>query len=104
MIHAEVSVHPAGEASMGFFVARAVEAAEGVEGLRCQVSPMGTLLEAERLETVLDAVEKMVSAVRALGAERVGAHVKLDCMYARDSTLEDKVSSVRRHLDSFRGA
>lgn len=103
MIHAEVSVHPAGVSGMGFYVARAVEAVQGTEGLRCQVGPMGTLLESDSLGTVLGAVEKMVSAVRALGVERVGVHVKLDC---RDGggTLEDKVSSVSRHLASFKSS
>lgn len=104
MIHAEVSIHPAGSTSMGFYVARAVESVEGMEGLRLQVAPMGTLLESAKLETVLEAVEKMVAAVRALGAERVGAHIKLDCRYDRDSSLEDKVESVRRHLASFKGS
>ena len=103
MIHAEVSIHPAGATSMSFYVARAVESVEGTEGLRLQLSPMGTLLESDRLETVLEAVGKMVSAVRALGAERVGAQLKLDCRYDRDASLEDKVESVRRHLASFRG-
>ena len=86
---------------MGFYVARAVESVEGMEGLRCQVAPMGTLLESERLETVLEAAGRMIEAVRSLGVERVGAHLKLDC---RDGggTLEDKVASVGRHLDSFK--
>lgn len=102
MIHAEISVHPAGVSSMGFYVARAVESVEGMEGLRCQVAPMGTLLESDKLEVVLEAASHMVGAVRALGVERVGVQIKLDCRYDRDATLEDKVSSVMRHLDSFK--
>lgn len=87
---------------MGFYVARAVEAAEGVEGLRCELAPMGTLLESDSLEAVLEAASRMVEAVRALGVERVGVQLRLDCRYDRDDTLEEKVDSVRRHLDSFK--
>lgn len=102
MIHAEISVHPAGVSSMGFYVARAVESIKDMDGLYYKVSPMGTLLESDRLETVLEAAARMVEAVRALGIERVGVQLKLDCRYDRDATLEDKVASVRRHLDSFK--
>ena len=57
------------------------------------------------VEGFLDAADtrSTLEAVRALGVERVGVHVKLDC---RDGggTLEDKVSSVSRHLASFKSS
>lgn len=95
-------MYPAGATSMGFYVARAVESIKDMNGLRYKVAPMGTLLESDRLETILEATARMVEAVRALGIDRVGVQLKLDCRYDRDATLEDKVASVRRHLDSFK--
>ena len=49
---ADFSIIPIGqgETSVGRFVAVAISAINGVEGLKCEITPMGTVMEADSLE------------------------------------------------------
>ena len=102
MIHAEISVYPmgTGTTSASFYIARAVEAIRGIDGLRYEVTPMGTLLEADGLDAVGEAEKRMSQAVHNLGVGRVGIVLKVDSRTDKRATLEGKVDSVRRHLEA----
>ena len=100
MIHAEISVYPigTGTTSSSFYIAKAVEAIRGIDGLRYEMTPMGTLLESEGMGAVNEATERMGEAVHNLGVGRVEIIVKIDSRTDRHVGLEDRLRSVRRHL------
>lgn len=103
MIHAEVSIYPMGTSSTSasFYIARALEAISSVEGLRHQLTPMGTLLESDDISKVLEAARTMSDAVHNLGVARVEMVIKIDSRKDRQTSLEEKIESVKRHLKTF---
>jgi len=65
---AEFSIAPLGhgETSIGRYVAAAIAAMKEVKGLECQITPMGTVMEADNLETILEAPRTMKDKVDAV--------------------------------------
>ena len=54
MIHAEISIYPIGTSntSASFYIARAIESIQDIEGLRYQINPMGTVLESGSIDKI----------------------------------------------------
>lgn len=59
MIHAEISIYPMGTSSTSasFYIAKGIEQIQNFEGVRYQVTPMGTILEAESIEQDLRGIK-----------------------------------------------
>jgi uncharacterized protein (TIGR00106 family) len=94
-IIAEISIFPIGEGtSLSPYVKKAVEAIRSVDGLKLQVTPMCTILEATDLEQILEAFKRAHKAVREAGAKRVVAHLKMDDRLDKPRSMEDKVKAV----------
>lgn len=94
MIVAEVSIAPFGVGtSLGPYVRAAVEALRAT-GLRIIVCPMGTVIEAPDLPTLLRAVERAHDAVRAAGGERISIALRVDARYDKEATAEGKLRSI----------
>jgi len=92
---AEFSIHPIGRGtSVGRYVKTAVVAISRIEGLRYQVNPMSTVLEADKIETILRAVTAAHSAVRALGARRVSSLLRIDERLDKARSMEDKMQAI----------
>ncbi len=102
MIHAEISVYPmgTGSTSASFYIAKAVESIENIDGLRYQINPMGTVLESESIEKIYTAAKNMMEVVHNLGVNRVEVIIKIDSRKDKQSNLEEKLESVKKHLDS----
>jgi len=99
--HAEISVIPiSSEAgtSMSKQVAAAYEAIRGVDGIRATLTPLGTQIEAESLDRVVQALTAAHAAVRKSGAERIISTIRIDERFDKNQSLEDKVESVKRAL------
>ena len=79
---------------MGRYVKAAVVAISRIEGLRYQVNPMSTVLEAEKIETIVRAVTAAHSAVRALGARRVSSLLRIDERLDKARSMEDKMLAI----------
>ena len=95
VVIAEFSIHPIGKGtSVGRYVRAAVAAISHSEGLRYQVNPMSTVLEAEKIETILRAVTAAHRAVRALGARRVSSFLRIDDRQDKQRNMQDKVRVV----------
>src|SRR5256712_9643232 len=95
VVIAEFSIHPIGKGtSVGRYVRAAVAAISQIEGLRYQVNPMSTVLEAEKIETILRAVTVAHRTVRAHGARRVSSSLKLDDRQDKHRSMPDKVRRV----------
>ncbi|MEM1994488.1 MAG: MTH1187 family thiamine-binding protein [Nitrososphaerales archaeon] len=98
-IIAEISVFPVSEGtSLSPYVKKAVEAISSVEGLRFQVTPMGTILEATSLEQILEAFKRAHKAVKEAGAKRIVAQLKVDDRLDKPRRMEDKVKAVLETL------
>ena len=94
-IIAEISIFPIGEeTSLSPYVKKAVEAIRSVDGLKLQVTPMCTILEATDLEQILEAFKRAHKAVIEAGAKRIVAHLKMDDRLDKPRSMEDKVKAV----------
>ncbi len=94
MIIAEVSIFPVSE---GTSLSRYVRAAYRVieeSGLRHQLTAMGTIIEADTLDEILDVVARAERAVLDMGARRVVINLKVDHRVDKEASMEGKVSSV----------
>lgn len=99
MISAELTIIPIGTSgtSLSKYVAAAVAALDK-SGIQYQLSGMGTLLEAETLDELFDAIKIAHEAVFKLGLHRVVTNVKIDDRRDRERTMDDKVRSVEEKL------
>ena len=100
MIHAEISVYPmgTGTTSASFYIAKGIETIQDLEGIRYEVTPMGTLLESSSIDIIYDASKKIMEAVHNLGVNRVEVILKIDSRTDKDLKLEDKMKSLNKHL------
>lgn len=97
---AEFSIVPIGteETSVSRFVAAAVDSFRGIAGLDFDLTAMGTILAAEDLTVVLEAVRRAHEAVAAAGAKRVSSTLRIDDRTDKARTMRDKVDAVNRQL------
>jgi uncharacterized protein (TIGR00106 family) len=89
-----LSVAPVTEESMAADVADAVAALDDF-GVTYETNPMGTVVEAEDIDTLLDAV---AAAHKAVDADRVSTFLKVDDKRASDEPASEKVDAVEREL------
>jgi uncharacterized protein (TIGR00106 family) len=97
---AELSCVPVGTSSTSTsqLVAEAVKALRGVKGIRYQVTPTSTALEAESFEALFQAIRAAHDAMARAGAKRIVSHIKIDDRRDSKRTLEDALASLQRHL------
>jgi uncharacterized protein (TIGR00106 family) len=94
MIVAEVSIAPFGVGtSLSRYVKVAVRSLKA-SGLKVTPCPMGTVLEAPDLGSILRAVEQAHDAVREAGGERISINLKVDARYDKDASAEEKLRSI----------
>jgi len=100
MIHAEISIYPMGTSSTSasFYIAKGIEEIQNFEGVRYQVTPMGTILESESIDKIYEASKRLVEAVHKLGVQRIEVVLKIDSRKDKDSSLEEKMRSLRKYL------
>ena len=99
-VMAEFSVAPMGhgKTSIGRFVAVAIAAINEIEGLKYQITPMGTVMEADKIETILEAVRVAHEALVAKGIVRVASTLRIDDRRDKPRTMKDKVDAVRKYM------
>ena len=100
LVMAEFSIVPVGtgETSVSRYVAAAIGAFRDMEGLTFEVLPMGTVLAAGELGTILEAVRRAHEAVVKMGAKRVTSTLRIDDRRDKPRTMQDKVDAIKRHL------
>ncbi len=101
MIHAEISIYPLGtdSTSISIYIARAIEAI-GDLGVKYKMTPMGTVLESDRLEKIFEASKIMTETVHRMGVKRVEIILKIDSRSDKNQTIESKVDAVNKYLKS----
>ncbi len=92
---AEVSIVPigTGETSVSKYVRKAVETLKK-EGVQVTPGAMGTIIEAETLEQIFNAVKKAHQAIADMGAERIITEIKIDDRRDKEITAEDKIKKI----------
>ncbi|ADQ66609.1 hypothetical protein C499_02589 [Halogeometricum borinquense DSM 11551] len=91
---AMLSVAPVIEDSMSGEVAKAVAALDDFD-VAYETNPMGTVIEADDIDTLLDAVG---AAHKAVEGDRVSTFLKVDDKRTTDQRAQDKVDAVEEHL------
>jgi uncharacterized protein (TIGR00106 family) len=92
---AEFSIHPIGEGtSVSKYVRAALAELRKAKGLRLQVTPMATVIEAKRLSDILTAVESAHESLFRQGAMRVDFTLRVDDRRDKERRMEDKVRAV----------
>jgi len=95
----DISIYPIGEGtSLGEYVKAAFNAMKGVDGIRLVPTAMSTVLEADRLDTILEAVRKAHAALLEMGARRIAIHLRIDHRLDKPESIEYKVGRIRGEL------
>ena len=89
-----LSVAPVIEESMAEEVAEAVATLDEFD-VSYETNPMGTVIEADDVDTLLAAVG---AAHKSVDGDRVSTFLKIDDKRAADTTAERKVEAVEEHL------
>ena len=89
-----LSVAPVREGSMASEVAKAVAALDAFD-VRYETNPMGTVIEADSSEELFAAAH---AAHEAVDGDRVSTFLKIDDKRTRDTSAEEKVTSVEHEL------
>jgi uncharacterized protein (TIGR00106 family) len=99
MITAELTIIPIGtsKTSLSKYIAAAVSAIDS-NGIKYELTGMGTLLESNDLGKIFSAITDAHEAVFKTGAERVATSIKIDERRDEERTIKDKVSSVTHKL------
>ena len=99
MAIAEVSIIPLGTGtpSVSRHLARALKALEGEEGIKYELTSMGTIIEGD-LDKVLGLVRRIHEGAFGGEVTRVVTTVKIDDRRDKPSTMDAKIESLRREL------
>ncbi len=98
-IIAEFSIAPigSGSTSVGRQVGAALKAIKNVKGIKYEVNAMGTVLEAEDLDSIFETVKAASEAIFKLGEKRVQTILKIDDRRDKVGTIESKVKSAKKY-------
>lgn len=95
----EVSIVPIGTSSPGLsnYVAGCLKVLEKAQGVKYQLTPMGTILEGD-LDRLLEVVRSMHEQPFAEGIGRVVTTIRIDDRRDKEISMDSKVSSVKSRL------
>lgn len=87
--------------SMGSYVAAAIAAMNEVKGLKCEITPMGTVMEADNFEPIFEAVKAAHEAIVAKGILRVESTLIIDDRRDKPRTMKDKINAVKKYMEQL---
>ncbi len=82
-----------GGPSLSGYVKMAIQAIRST-GISLQVTPMGTVVEAESLDEIFRAAKAGVEAVAGAGSRRISLSIKVDIRLDKDITMASKMDAV----------
>ncbi len=93
---AEISTYPVGEkgTSLSKFVKEAVKEIDKYPNIRVIHHPMGTVLEADSIDIILDVTKIAHEAIVNAGASRVITQLKIDDRRDKPRKMEDKLKAI----------
>ena len=94
-IIAELSTFPVGEGtSLSKFVKKAVQEIDKYQGVRVVHHPMGTVIEADNIDQILEITKLAHEAIFSAGAQRVLTQLKIDDRKDKNRKMEDKLKAI----------
>lgn len=98
-VHAELSVVPigTGSTSLSEYIAKSIRSLKDVD-IKYEVTPMGTLLEADSIDKVFAASKVVMEALFSSGVQRVETILKIDERRDKKTTLDDKLRSIKKYM------
>lgn len=96
---AEISIIPItttnGDTSMSKEIALVYNAISQIQGLKTILTAMGTQIESNNLENILEAIKISHITLRNIGIERIMSSIRIDERLGKNNTLERKINSVK---------
>ena len=101
-IIADLSIVPMGlkETSIGHYIAAVIEAIEKINGLETRITPMGTIIEAENMATILEAVRIAHETLASKGIKRIFSTIRIDDRRDKHRTMQDKTNAIEKRLQN----
>ncbi|MBT9176649.1 MAG: hypothetical protein DDT20_00970 [Firmicutes bacterium] len=97
IVHVSITPIGTGSTSISPYVAACHTVLRAKEGLKWQLTPMGTIIEGELAE-ILAVIQEMHEVPFAHGARRVSTQIKIDDRRDKDATMQGKVEAVEEKL------
>ena len=95
MIIAQLIIAPIGKGtSLSKYVKIVIETLKK-ENVKFETNAMATVIETEDLNTLFSIVQKVHTAVLALGVDRVITELKIDDRRDKNATIESKLDSIK---------
>ena len=97
---AEISIIPittnnSGDTSMSKEIALVYDAISQIQGLKIILTAMGTQVESNNLDNILQAIKISHMTLRNIGIERIISSIRIDERLDKINTLEGKIKSVK---------
>jgi uncharacterized protein (TIGR00106 family) len=91
----EITVVPlgTGSPSVSGYIRTAVDVLKGIEDIRYEMTPMGTIVESDSLEKLFETAGEMHKAVLAC-SERVVTSIRVDDRKDKKLSMEGKMKAV----------
>ena len=81
---------------MSEYVAHVIKVLKN-SGLKYELGPMGTIIEAD-ITTLINIIPKLHEVPFKMGVKRVYTLIKIDDRRDKDSTIEQKIKSVKEKI------
>ena len=101
MIIAELTLTPLGVGTSVSGYVRAAFEVIRASGLKYELTPMSTIIEARTLDEIFRVVKEAEEAMLELGAERVVIDIKIDHRLDLDATMASKINAVAGEKDAI---
>jgi uncharacterized protein (TIGR00106 family) len=80
-------------------VAAAFDAISKIQGVKATLTALGTQIEAENIDQILEAIKSAHGAARNHGSIRIISSIRIDERLDKSQTFDDKVRAVRQRLE-----
>jgi uncharacterized protein (TIGR00106 family) len=100
----EISIVPVGtkNTSVSKFVAESLSVLKNEKGINYELHPMGTVIEGDSLEKLLELARRMHEAVLSGEIKRVVTSINIDDRKDKTLSMLGKVTSVEKKLNTQR--
>ena len=95
---AEISIIPIttkGDTSMSKEIALVYKAINQIQDLKTILTAMGTQIESNKLDNILEAIKISHTTLRNIGIERIISSIRIDERSDNNNTLDGKINSVK---------
>lgn len=96
----EISIVPLGTktVSVSNYVATSIKMLKGQKNIKYTLTSMGTIIEADSIEKLLNIASKMHNAVLKGDIKRVVTAIKIDDRKDKKITIKSKINAVQKKL------